>query len=209
MKNLYNREKVIANLAKRKLQNYGNYKERAKKENELFHLLCFLDINKKIDLYDNIEPHEPGDFIININDKKIMIEVVECFGNPDTYMDVVNKLNNIFKRKIYRPNQGKYSFTIKESIDQFRAVFINKNENKEYLNNKEFDKTILLLVTGEYENCSITGNWIEKFLEEKDFDINQYDKICVIDYFASMKDGGPSIMKNVLEEIKEYKNIFK
>ena len=59
---------------------------------------------------------------------------------------------------------------------------VNKNENKEYLNNKEFDKTILLLVTGEYENCSITGNWIEKFLEEKDFDINQYDKICVIDY---------------------------
>ena len=51
---LYNRENAIASLVKIKLQNYRVSKEQVKKENELFHLLCFLDKTNKLSLYDNI-----------------------------------------------------------------------------------------------------------------------------------------------------------
>lgn len=206
---LYKKEKIIAKLVKRKLENYANSKERIKKENELFHLLCFLDVYKKRKLENFIYPHEPGDFILKINNKKIMVEVVECFGNPKTYKDIKNKLNKIFKRDVSRNFEGEYNFTIEESLRKFEQIFNAKNNNKEYLNNPDFSEVILLIVTGEYENCPITGNWIIKFLEEKDFVNNKYNKVCVLDYFASGVDGGPIILEDALEELVEYNKIMR
>ena len=97
---LYIDEKNLVNLIVNKLDSYGDSnKELIQKQNELFHLLCFLDIDKQLSLYNYIYPNEPGDFILKRRDKKILFEVTECFGNKDSYMHINNQLNNLFCRK--------------------------------------------------------------------------------------------------------------
>ena len=123
-------------------------------------------------------------------------------------MNIRNRLNHIFERKITRNKEGIYCFSLEESINSFNKSFFDKNTNKEYLNNDNYDDKILLIVTGEYENCPATGSWIIKFLEEKNFDINKYDCLWILDYFSSSKDNGPTIIKNPIEEIKKYKEYF-
>ena len=207
---LLEEEKMLADIVKENLKYYGaSNKEKIQKENELFHLLCFLYLDNNLKLYNKIIPHEPGDFLIQEKNRNTMIEVVEVFGNDKTYIDIRNRLNNIFKRKIKRKTEGLYCFSFKESINSFNKVFVDKNTNKEYLDNDKYDKKILLIVTGEYDNCPTTGNWIIKFLEEKNFEINKYDYLWVLDYFSSPKDNGPIIIKNTIEEIKEYKKLMK
>lgn len=207
MSELCNYEKIIVSLVKRKLAGYGNSsKELIKKENELFHLLCFLKENKKINKIEKIFPNEPGDFILKKKNKIIIIEVVECFGNKQTHIEVRNKLNKIFKRNQRKKVKGNYEFTIEESLEEFNNIIFNKNTDKFYLENNRYDEKVLLIVTGEYENCSSTGTWLEKILKEENFEINKYNFIWTIDYFASGRDGGPIIMENTIEEIIKYQN---
>lgn len=205
MSELCDYEKFIVSLVKRKLSGYGNSnKELIKKENELFHLLCFFKENKKLYKIENIFPNEPGNFILKEKNKIIIIEVVECFGNKQTHIEVRNKLNKIFKRNQLKIVKGNYEFTIKESLEEFNNIFLNKNTDKFYLEDNRYDEKVLLIVTGEYENCSSTGTWVEKFLKEENFEINKYDFIWTIDYFASGRDGGPIIMENTIQEIIKY-----
>jgi len=100
---LYREERKISKIVIKKLSKY-NYTNKIliKKENELFHLLCFMCLDNNLDLYNEIIPNEPGDFILKDNDKKILIEVVTCFGNAKTHIDIENKLDSIFKRNVIK-----------------------------------------------------------------------------------------------------------
>jgi len=207
--NLCSNERQLVKLIKVKMKAYGNSnKELIKKENELFHLLCFLSLSNEIKLLNVIQPNEPGDFLIIKDNKKTMVEVVECFGNAETYIDVKYRLNFLFGRNIKNKNAGRYTFTIKESVDKLNEELLSKN-NKNYLNDNSFDEKILLVVTGEYENCPVTGNWLIKFLEEKHFLNNRYDGIWILDYFSSGKDGNPMITKDIVKDIIDNKCFYK
>lgn len=205
---LYDDEKTIVDNVKKKLVNYGHSnKEKIQKQNELFHLLCFMYLDNNKEMYYKVKPNEPGDFILIDNNKKIMIEVVECFGNNSTYIEIKNKMNKLFNRVNLKNNIGIYKFTIDECKEKFNSILLLKNK-KQYLNNSDFDKKILLIVTGEYDNCPATGNWIIKFLKDEDFLINLYDEIWILDYFSSSKDLNPTIIKNPVDEIRKYNNIL-
>lgn len=202
---LYSDEKNIVKLIENKLKNYGNSnKELIQKQNELFHLLCFLDLYNDLSLYDYIQPNEPGDFLIIKNEKKVLIEVTECFGNGNSYMYINNQLNFLFNRP--KRNSSKYSFSIKEAKAKIKKIIKNKN-SKKYNANNAYDEIILLIVTGEYSGCSSTGNWIIKYLDSCDI-YNCIYKIYILDYFASGKDGNPIIIKDVINDIEELKAYF-
>ncbi len=71
------------------------------------------------------------------------------------------------------------------------------------------DKSFLLIVTGEYDNCSITGSWVLKFLQKNELIFKKsFDKIWILDYFASGKDGGPIVMNDFYNEFVKYKKII-
>ena len=203
---LYIDEKNLVNLIVNKLDSYGDSnKETIQKQNELFHLLCFLDIDKQLSLYNYIYPNEPGDFILKRRDKKILFEVTECFGNKDSYMYINNQLNNLFGRK--KKVTSNYAFSIEEAKHKIKELIKIKN-SKNYNDNNEYDEVILLIVTGEYTGCSSTGNWIIKYLDSCDIK-NCIYKVYILDYFASGKDGNPIIIKNVIKEIDDLKKYFR
>ena len=203
---LYIDEKNLVNLIVNKLDSYGDSnKELIQKQNELFHLLCFLDIDKQLSLYNYIYPNEPGDFILKRRDKKILFEVTECFGNKDSYMHINNQLNNLFCRK--KKDTSNYAFSIEEAKHKIKELIKIKN-SKNYNDNNEYDEVILLIVTGEYSGCSSTGNWIIKYLDSCDIKKSIY-KVFILDYYASGKDGNPIIIKNVIKEIDNLKKYFR
>lgn len=202
---LYSDEDNLVNLVVNKLNNYGaSGNELIQKQNELFNLLCFLDLDERISLYDCIEPHEPGDFLIEKNGKKILIEITECFGNKDSYIYINNQLNILFNR-IKRVSSD-YAFSIDEAKEKLKELICDKNV-KNYNSNNEYDEVVLLIVTGEYTGCSSTGNWIIKYLDSCDIKKCIY-KVYILDYFASGKDGNPIIIKNVIKEIDDFKKYF-
>lgn len=203
---LYSDEEKIIKLVTDKTTSYVALgKELIQKQNELFHLLCFLDLDERISLYDCIEPHEPGDFLIGNNGKKTLVEVTECFGNKDSYIYINNQLNILFNR-IKRVSSD-YAFSIEDAKEKIKELICDKN-GKDYNSNNEYDEVILLIVTGEYTGCSSTGNWIIKYLDSCNIK-NCIYKVYILDYFASGKDGNPIIIKNVIKEIDDFKNYFR
>ncbi len=202
---LYSDERNIVNMVEKKLNGYGNSnKQLIQKQNELFHLLCFLSLDGKLYLYNSIIPNEPGDFFITDDNKTIIVEVSECFGNDDSYAAMKNRINSLFKRKT--KNKLDYRFSIEEVKRKLNKIKDDKNEKNYNLNNT-IDEVILLIVTGEYTGCSATGNWLIKYLDECDIKDCKY-KIWILDYFASGKDGNPIIIKNLPKEIAEFKKYF-
>ena len=203
---LYSDEKNLVNLVVNKLDDYGDSNnELIQKQNELFHLLCFLDLDEKVSLYESINPHEPGDFLIDNNGKKTLVEVTECFGNKDSYIYINNQLNILFNR-IKRVSSD-YAFSIEEAKEKLKDLISDKNV-KNYNSNNEYDEVILLIVTGEYSGCSSTGNWIIKYLDSCDIKKSIY-KVYILDYYASGKDGNPIIIKNVIKEIDDLKKYYR
>lgn len=205
---LYSNEDNIVKLVINKLNGYGNSnKELIQKQNELFHLLCFLDLDNSLSLYDYIYPNEPGDFLMKKKEKKILFEVTECFGNNNSYMHINNQLNFLFNR--IKKTASNYSFSIEEAKTKIKELIKSKN-SKSYNVNNEYEEVILLIVTGEYSGCSSTGNWIIKYLNSCDITESIY-KVYILDYYASGKDGNPIIIKNTIKAIEkftEYFNIF-
>ena len=182
---------------------YSN--ELIQKQNELFHLLCFLDLDNNLSLNDYIQPNEPGDFLMKKDGKNYLFEVTECFGNNNSYMYINNQLNFLFGR--VKRITSNYSFSIEEAKDKIKELIQNKNL-KNYNDNNEYDEVILLIVTGEYSGCSSTGNWIIKYLDSCDITESIY-KVYVLDYYASGKDSSPIIIKEVSSEIENLKEFFK
>ena len=202
---LCNDEIELVNLVQDKLKNYkDSSKNIIQKQNELFHLLCFLNIDEKLYLHKYIKPNEPGDFIIEFKGKKILIEVTECFGNDKSYMALKSKMNNLFYRK--NKEVGKYEFDIEEAKNKLNKI-INSKNNKNYNYDNKYDDMILLIVTGEYSGCSATGNWLIKHLNIDDIKKCNY-KIWVLNYFGSPKDGNPIIIKDIVKDIKEFQKYF-
>ncbi len=195
-------EELLLSKTKSILQNYGkSNKEKQEKEDELFHLLCFLSRNKREDLFDSIQPNEPGDCLINENGKMRLIEVTSCFGNDETYYHFKKRMNELFERKAKHSlelEKKEYGYTITDGIEKFKEEFKDKC-SKEYVKNKKYDSVELLIVTSEYECCF--PNWTEKFITKEDLKDNPFDKIMVLDYFSSGRDGNPTIIEDLEREI--------
>lgn len=204
---LSSNEKILLKLCKEKLEGYSSSEhEQIQKENELFYLLSYFSSFNKLNLIDNIVPNEPGDFVLELNDKKMIIEVVECYGSSGTYIEMKNRINTIFNRKNQRIAVGEYKFDEKNFVKQFKKMLIEKN-SKLYLDS-DFDIKILLIVTGEFDNCANTGSWFMKYLSSSDFDVNRYDNIWIVDYFANGMDNGPIFHTNTINDVKEYEELM-
>lgn len=81
---LYTFESDIAKKSRRIINSYVeefNNKDFIKKSIELFHLLSFLDVNGDFENIHKVIPNEPGDFIVTINGKDILYEVITVFGD--------------------------------------------------------------------------------------------------------------------------------
>ena len=197
---LYKHENKIVKNCNKVLRKYNfNNKDKQKKLHELFHVLTFLDISGI--KYRHMTPNEPGDFIVTIKGKKTMIEVVRCFGKKES-----NKLMNKSLKEVF--NSQKSIVNIRFNNEEMKKSFI-KSINKKQDTSYNFDNKILLIVTAEYDNCSVTGSWFLKYLEKDVLDnIDNFDEIWVIDYFSSGKDNGPTVMTDLKLELSEYKKLF-
>ncbi len=204
---LYENEFNIVESSKEIINNYTkSNREKKKKLFELFHLLIFLELS---DLKcDKIIPNEPGDFIIENNNERYMIEVTTIFGGKEGNIKINNQLNYIFGfENIVGDNNE-----IGPTNSSMKTLFLKKlkeKQEKNYVNDLNIDKSFLLIVTGEYNNCPITGSWVLKFLQENEVIIKQtFNKIWILDYFSSGRDGGPTVIKDYYNEFINYKKIL-
>lgn len=191
------------------LKNYGNSnKNKRKKEDELFYYLCFLDVDNRLYLYKKVSPNEPGDLILEENGKKHLIEVLTCFGNDNSYFCFQKRMNELFKRKTKtnnKYNKKKYGYHIKEGIKQF-FIDYEKKCDKEYVKTKMYDYVELLIVTAEYESC--IPNWMTRYISKNSFKNNPFDRIMIIDYFSSGRNGDPTIIKDYIKELEREDAIY-
>ena len=203
---LYSKEKSITKKARNIINDYDNSeREKNKKLFELFHLLVFLDVaNLK---FDKIIPNEPGDFIIEHKNEKYMIEIVLILGNDNENI----KMKNILKKLFAFKNEFEISNQIIFNNQKMKKLFLKKLEEKDgkdYGSNQNISKKYLLIVTGEYDNCSVTGGWFLKFLQKEELYLEKnFDKVMILDYFASGKNNDPMAIKDFYNEFHEYKNI--
>ncbi len=204
---LYEDEVKIAENAKKIINSYtSSNREKKKKMFELFHLLIFLELS---DFRNNeIVPNEPGDFILKNNNESYMVEVTTIFGNKEENIKMNNMLNSIFNFKINDKNIDEIRFV----NSSMKNLFLNKlkdKQEKNYSDGLNVDKNFLLIVTGEYDNCATTGSWVLKFLQKNELVLKKtFDKIWILDYFASGKDGGPIVMSDFYSEFIWYKKIL-
>lgn len=204
---LYENENKITKNAKKIINNYNSSnREKKKKLFELFHLLVFLEISNFKN--NKIFPNEPGDFIIKNTSEKYMVEVTTVFGNKEENIKMNNMLNSIFGFENGDKNYDEIKFVNSLMKNLFLKKLKDKQE-KNYRDGLNIDKSFLLIVTGEYDNCSITGSWVLKFLQKNELIFKKtFDKIWILDYFASGKDGGPIVMNDFFSEFIEYKKIL-
>jgi len=204
---LYSNENYIAKKANEIINNYKNSnREKLKKKFELFHLLVFLEKANLKNL--KIIPNEPGDFIIKNENEKYVIEVTSVFGNKDENIKMKSILNKIFGVSEESKNENEISFD-NEVMKKIFLKKITEKEKKDYISSQKATKSFLLIVTGEFNNCSITGSWFLKFLRKEELLFKKsFDKVWILDYFASGKDNGPIIIKDFYNEFIEYKNIY-
>ena len=200
---MYSNEKEILKIVKSILRKYGNSnREKYEKEDELFHLLCFLDKDNKLTLYKKIRANEPGDLIIDNDGETTLVEVVMCFGNDESYYYFQKRMNKLFNRTIKlnkKFDEKKYGYSINDGIEQFLKVFKIKCD-KDYVKKREYNHIELLVVTAEYECCF--PNWLTRFIKRELIENNPFDKIMILDYFSCGRDGNPTIIRDYLEEIE-------
>ncbi len=203
---MYSEERKITKMVKKILKNYGNSsKEHNQKERELFHLLCYLDLQRSSELFKYIVPNEPGDFLINEPNNKIVVEVVECFGNEKAYVFIKDRVNSLLKIPSSY-SSGNYSFSVFEVSRKFPDIIDMKN-SKDYYKRVNCDKVVLLVVTGEYDNCPNTGDWMIKFLNAEDINNSFYD-IWVLNYFANGRNGNPVAINNLKKSFNDYQGML-
>ncbi len=199
------------------------------KEMEIFHLLVFLRTAFRIPKPKRIFPHEPLDAIIqfgtcfnkdNFWRGSIGVEITTCFGAEKGSSSKVQLspgghvvIDKIVKGLIRNSPVAQRNVNL-PSIKPFREQFIGTIANKQ---NKDYEmdsvnKKVLLIVTGEPSDagCSVTGSWFEKTfkLSELGIDETKFDKICVLNYFSSGKDNGPTITLDLSKEQKFYNSLF-
>lgn len=204
---LYNNENDMVRKANKIIDNYANSnREKFKKLFELFHLLVFLDAgNLKID---KIIPNEPGDFIIESENKRCIVEITSVFGNKEENIKMKSILNRIFGFTEELEIENEIIFD-NEVMKELFLKKISEKENKNYTNNQNIEKSFLLIVTGEYDNCPATGSWFLKLLQREELLFKKkFDEVWVLDYFASGKDNGPVVIKDFYNDFLEYKSIF-
>lgn len=205
-----NRNREIMNKHKEQMKNTKNEmnpKEYEKKSVELFHLLTYLDINKKLESTNNIKPNEPGDFIVLENEREVLYEIVTVFGDEEA-REIKDKIKEILNEETVQIlNINKYpKMDIKKLSVQFKRILCQK-KNKDYF--KIYEKSILLLVTAEHDRCGTVPWYLHENIEEN---INEFinvtqSSIMVMNYFRSGKNGNPETY-DIEEEIKIYKKYF-
>lgn len=204
---LYKKEKEIVKKAKKIISNF-NYSKREEKKKlfELFHLLVFLEITDVI--YDSILPHDPGDFILKKGNSNTMIEITTVFGNKNNNIAMTNILSNLFKIPTKNTTNNNLIFETNFMKNPFLTQ-LKEKQNKNYNLKLPINKRILLIVTGEYDNCAITGSWLFKLIEKNEIFIkDNFEQIWILNYFASGKDNGPIIIEDFFKEFTYYKNFY-
>ncbi len=204
---LYENEKNVVKNSNKILKDYAmSPREKKKKIFELFHFLVFLEIIhlKKF----KIIPNEPGDFILEKNNKRYLVEVTTVFGNKEEHIKMNNILCFLFDFEHSEGNNNQMMF----HNHSMKTMFLKKLKDKQaknYTTDIKVDKSFLLIVTGEYDNCPVTGSWFLKFLQENEIMVKKtFDKIWILDYFSSGKDSGPIAIKDFYSEFIEYKKII-
>lgn len=171
-----------------------------KKHRELFHYLVFQSVKEGIGSINMREIRMPkdgegADIELSSQDKKKRsIEITECLDGKNSYKD--------FRHSINRLINGRGNSDVKENHNEregltkmFFSDLNKKNSNIEKYKKNGYSTELLIVTDEECNNCPITGTWVEKFLDKKIVERtkNMFDKVYVLVYHASGKDGGPVI----------------
>ncbi|MEI3613116.1 hypothetical protein [Pseudogracilibacillus sp. SO30301A] len=207
---LYTQEDKIVKMTDEIMKKYKgdfNNKDFIKKSIELFHLLTYLSINKNMENIKRISPNEPGDFIVFLKDKNILVEVVTVFGDVEA-----KKMNDFIKELLGIPIKDPNYSTELPVMDanklhiQLKKILSNK-QDKLYF--REYEKTMLLLVTSEHDRCGRIPWYLVENTEEN---INEFinktqSSIKTLNYFSSGMVGNPST-NDIINEIELYNDVF-
>lgn len=196
---LYNQEKNIAEKCNIIIQEYykdKNDKQKNQKRYELFHMLTFLSV-KGIE-YCKIIPNEPGDFLLmDVMGKTHLYEVVTVFGNKHENIWMKSLLEEILGCKSHHKEDVNFNgrFNGNQLFENLIKSIDDKN-GRDYNKDGDYTTTNLLIVTSEYDRCSICGSWFLRFCSG-DIELLQqakkFNKIYTIDYHASAIDDGPVV----------------
>ena len=172
--------------------------ELLKKKRELFHFFTFLKLSEgdrmsscesELFLPDDGE----GADVELIGLEKRAIEITECLDDTDKrHMLFREAVDSLFVGGKSNYTGGSLADGLTESFGEVTAKKIKKIQRYK----KEGFRTELLIVTDTaYDNCPITGTWVEKFLNESFVNSVSaaFDEVHVLVYHASGKDGGPVI----------------
>ena len=203
--------KEIEDLFKSTSTRSGGISDPLKKKRELFHFYTFIDLeNYKEErgeiVFDMPEDGLGADVEI-IQPRKRAIEITECIDGP--------KEHRIFKESVNSLFEGNgYPYTSGNSVDGLRGFFAGalKEKSKKVERYKKDGFTVELLVVTDavYENCPVTGTWVEKFLTDEFVGCipNLFDKVYVLIYHASGRDGGP-VVREYPEDVYSYQHGLK
>lgn len=183
-----------------------NSSDRFKKRRELFHALVFLYLEGSSVAINMIRMPKDGEGAdIEIEKHKRAIEITECLDGDDNHEDFKRVLNSMFMGEYSEPNDNSMTAGLKKSLHD---VISNKNEKIERYRKDGYSVELLIISDEAYDNCSVTGTWVEKFLDKSDIEKLQkiFDEIFILIYHSSGKDGGP-IIRKIPDDIIEYRTI--
>ena len=184
-----------------------NSKDFVKKSIELFHLLTYLDVSEKLKSIQEIIPNEPGDFLVTINEKDILYEVVTVFGDKEA-----KEITDLFKEilKIKDTSQDDtYKFPVMNADKlnaQFKKVLRNKKDKSYFF---DYECTVLLLVTSEYDRCGTVPWYLVENMEENvnEFVNTTQSTIKMMNYYRAGMEGNP-VTGDIESEIDLYNKCF-
>jgi len=207
---LYTREEEIANKVNNIMNKHSeefNNKDFIKKSIELFHLLTYLDLNEYLQSGHDIIPNEPGDFLVVLDGKEILYEIVTVFGDKEAKLitDLVKGTIKI-KDKSQTPVFNYPKMNTNKLSDQFKRILDKKKDKSYFLN---YEKAVLLLVTSEHDRCGTSPWYLVEDLEDnvRKFIKTTASPIKTMNYFSSRKNGNPTI-NDIEDEINLYNECF-
>lgn len=184
-----------------------NNKDFIKKSIELFHLLTYLDVSGGFENIQEISPNEPGDFLVTINEKDILYEVVTVFGDKEA-KEITDLVKEILKIK-ETSQDDTFKFPVMNTNKlsaQFKQVLRNKKDKSYFL---DYECTVLLLVTSEHDRGGTVPWYLVENMEEhvNDFVNTTQSVIKTMNYYRSSTDGNP-VTDDIESEIDLYNKCF-
>ncbi|GAA3728090.1 hypothetical protein GCM10022378_16140 [Salinicoccus jeotgali] len=208
---LYTCEKNIAiktqSIMKNHIQEFSSNKDFIKKSIELFHLLTYLDVNEELENIQEIIPNEPGDFLVTINGKDILYELVTIFGDKEA-QSITNLVKEILGLSdVSQVEINRYPVMDTTKLATLFKKMLSKKKEKKYFSN--YEEAVLLLVTSEHDRCGTVAWYLIENIQEEvtDFIDSTRSSIKTMNYFSSGKDGNPET-NDIEAEIRLYNKYF-